>query len=623
VSDKPVDLTKFREAVEARRARQAEEAKAAALPVHDDDLIPDAGYDRSDQDKELDRVIESIGIIDAYSRWCGKSTPKVYSGQTESIKVSCPKPDHPDKDPSAWLNTEKNTWFCGGCQEGGDVYDIAAYNLGMPVPGYKTGAAFHELRRKMAESMGYTFVSAPGLSSPIPVAPEAEPEAGQEPEATAAVVAISDDLDADSDDWDDELIEFPTFDWRSIMQPQTFLDAYMRATHVDDVPEEYHLWNGLLALGLSVGRDVILYDRVPVYGNLFLCLLGNTGDGKSRSFSHLRRLLRTALPHKWDEPGSKGTHFVGTPASAEVLIHNFSKPVLDPADPKRISHYAPVRGLVEFNELSALTGRTSRQGNVLKPTLMEFYDMAPTVTTSSMTTGKKEAEQPFASVYTSTQPRALKELMRKSDSDSGFLNRWIFASGQPKQRIAIGGIKIDTTPAVKPLQDIAGWAGFGKEITWDAEAAELFTSFFHSTLHPAQQRDRQGFLTRLDLTMKKLILLLTVNIQQNSVPKEIVEQVISMYPYLIAAYEVPAAQIGNSQQVEVQDRLIQVIKTFQEKTGKPPSYRDIFLRIKRQKYPPDLIHKTLKIISDMGIVDPITTQAGKVGRPTVRYKYVG
>jgi energy-coupling factor transporter ATP-binding protein EcfA2 len=609
VSD-PVDLTKFREAVEARRQKQAEEA--AKVTQSDADLIPDSGHERTEEDKQLDEVIDKIDIVDAYNRWCGKSIPKIATGQREGIKISCPVPDHPDRDPSAWINLDKNTWYCGRCSVGGDVYDIAAYSFGFPVPDYKKGATFHKLRQQMAESYGYTFIKPPGMTSPVLVPPPVD-----EPEETSAEVIPL----VEEDEYED--IIFPTFDWHEIVQPQTFLDRYMQQTHIDDVPEEYHFWNALVALGLALGKEVNLYDRVPVYGNLFVCLLGNTGDGKSRSFSHMRRLLKEALPHKWDDPASKGAHVIGSPASAEVLIHNFSKPVLDPTNPKIISYYAPVRGLVEFNELSALTSRTSRLGNALKPALMEFYDMAPSVMTSSMTGGKKQADEPFASVFTTTQPLALKDLMRRSDVDSGFLNRWVFASGQQKQRVVIGGTVIDVKPAVKPLQDVHGWAGFGKQISWSKEAADKFTEYVTDTVFPIQKNDTTGFLTRIDLTLKKLVLLLTANVKQEQVPVEIVEQVVMLFPYLVAAYGIPAAQVGNTALIEIQDVLIRHIKNWTEKKGHGMTYRELYLRIKSKKYPPDLVHKMLKILTDMGLIEAVASNIGKVGRPTVRYKYVG
>jgi hypothetical protein len=627
VSDAPpVDLTKFRAAIEERRRREAEEAAAKSAtypsePGHDADLIPEAPYERSEQDRELDRVIDGISIVDAYTRWCGKSEVKVRGGQTEGIKVSCPVPGHADRNPSAWLNTEKGTWFCAACDRGGDSYDIAAFHFG--VSDYKTGANFHELRRRMAGSLGYTFITPPGVSHPIPVAPVSEPDPPSEPESTgepdgtaASVVSIAPPED---DDWE---IEFPTLDWRALVEPHTFLDEYMQCTWMDDIPEEYHFWNGLLAVGLALGRDATLWDRRPIFGNLFVCLLGNTGDGKSRSFESLKDLLVKALPHRWDDPNSKGIRVVQSPASAEVLIHNFSKPVLDPTNPKVVSYYAPVRGLIDFNELSGLVGRTNRQGNVLKPTLMEFYDASGVISTSSMTTGTKEAWQPYASAFTTTQPRALKDLMKKSDVDSGFLNRWIFASGKPKQRLSLGGFKLDITPAVKPLQDIHGWVGFKKDITWDEDASKLLDEFFQRRVFPAQKIDDSGFLTRLDLTLKKLILLFTANQKLESVPKEMVEKAIAMFPYLIAAYELPAEHIGNSLAHEVQQELLRHIRRYTT-SGKGITFRELGSCIKRKKFPPDLVHKMLKILADMGEIEAVTTNAGKVGRPTVRYKYVG
>lgn len=621
----PVDLTKFRAAIEKRRQEEAAKAVKPAYPsepTHDADLIPEAPYERSEQDKELDRVIDGISVIDAYRRWCGKSEVKVRGSQTEGIKVSCPVPGHRDEHPSAWLNTEKGTWFCAACDVGGDAYDIAAYHFG--ISDYKTGANFHELRRKMAGSLGYTFITPPGVSHPIPVppAPEADPggEEGTDGESdgpSATVTALHPE-----DEDDDIEIEFPTLDWRSIVEPNTFLDEYMQCTWMDDVPEEYHFWNGLIAIGLACGREVELFDRIPVLGNLFVCLLGNTGDGKSRSFTHLRKLLIKSLPHRWDDPNSKGTHIVQTPASAEVLIQNFSKPVPDPTNPKIISYYAPVRGLVDFNELSALVSRANRQGNAIKPALMEFYDGSPVIGTSSITSGKKEAWGAFASAFTTTQPRSLRDLMKRSDLDSGFLNRWIFASGKQKQRIAVGGTVINIDPAVKPLQDIHGWVGFKKQLTWDEDAVKLFTDFFHSTVYPLQKKDDAGLLTRLDLTLKKLILLFTANQRLDSVPKEMVEKVIAMFKYLVSAYEIPAEHAGGNLQLEIRDELIRHIKRFTD-AGKMITYREINHCIKRKKFPPEMVHKMLKILADMGEIEAQATNAGKVGRPTVRYRYVG
>lgn len=166
MTDQPLSLLERARQLQAQvNAERAAQTSAAPAPVAPQapqfapELIPDTGSDsvRTEDDLELDRILDGIGILEAYAKWCGKMTPKVGQNRTESIMVSCPKPNHADKNPSAWLNTEKKTWFCGGCQEGGDGYDIAAYHHGFPVPGYKEGAMFHKLRRAMGEDLGYSF----------------------------------------------------------------------------------------------------------------------------------------------------------------------------------------------------------------------------------------------------------------------------------------------------------------------------------------------------------------------------------------------------------------------------------------------------------------------------------
>lgn len=612
---------------EAARKQQQEKAQ------HEADLVPDEPYERSDEDREMDAIIAGIDIIDAYNRWCGKSKPNP-KGKTESIMISCPRPTHADKHPSAWINTDKQTWYCGTCSEGGDIHDIAAYHFGYPVPQYKEGERFHQLRRDMASDYGYTFTTLPGnvtvVSSPVPedgVVVTPEPHTEPDPELSAAdesegkssvdgavVIDLYEDLEDD--------IAYPSLDWRAIIPEDTYLRAYMDAACVDDVPEEFHFWNALLGLGFALGREVRLFDFVPVYANLFVCTLGRSGSGKSKARGHLDRLLAEALPHDWSDSHSKGVRKVSSPGSAEVLIHNFQKPVADPADAKKIAYYAPVRGMIDFNELSALVGRAARQGNVTLPTLMQFYDMEPVIATSSMTHGAKEAHEPFASALTTTQPKALRTLITKADDASGFLNRWVFAPGREKQRFAIGGIQVNMSPVVPFLEAILGWAGSFKSsemIQWSPEGAERFTDFFHFRIEPDKKNSDNDLIIRIDLLIKKLILLFAANRKEKTVSLQTVEDAISCYDYLIAAYKIPAGQIGNTLQNEVSEAIMGVVNKQYQLDKKGVTLNQIAKSLKRRKYPHDLLLKTADGLVKLGFLEIQKPKAGAVGRPTVRY----
>jgi hypothetical protein len=399
----------------------------------------------------------------------------------------------------------------------------------------------------------------------------------------------------------------------------------MKATRVDDVPEEYHLFHGLMALGLALGRDVTLFDSVPVYGNLFVCTLGRSGSGKSKAKYHLDRLIERALPYSGKDENSKGTKRINSPGSAEVLIYNFQKPVPDPTDPKKIAYNAPVRGLIEFNEMASLIARGNRMGSAIKPTLMSFFDMERSVATSSMTHGLKEASEPFACAITSTQPKAIKNMLGTADDSSGFLNRWTFILGTPKKRFAIGGTMVDVTPAVEPLSKILGWASTflaSEQIQWSQEAFTRYTEFFHSRIEPDKKASETDLITRIDLMLKKLVLLFTANERLKEVPLKSVERAIELYDFLIAGYNVPAGQLSSSVYSEIQTAVMSVTERYLKKTGRGMTAAELSRSLWRRGYNQVQLKNVLDAMVAMGTIELVTTKPGDRGRPSIRYRYV-
>lgn len=593
------------------------------------------------RDTTLDSVIDGLDIIGAYNQYANKGIVDP-GGRVESIKVRCPNPGHPDHNPSAWINTEKQVFTCATCG-GGDKFDIAAWHFGMPVPGYKSGRSFHELRERIAASRGYTVARSAGVTTVTEsvdahvldtqgategrVEPVSDPSVGPDgahielgpPVATfvdaplAAVTDIADHRAAPL-----ELVDEIALDWKFLTPPGTFLDIYMRQTIIDDVPEEYHFWNGLLAIAAALGRDATLQDLRPVYGNLFVCILGRTGAGKSKAKYLLDLLLHEALPYSITDPFSKGVLRANAPASAEALIWMFQKKIKDPSTGKEDNF--PVRGIVDYNELSSLVGRTQRSGNVLTPTLMQFYDMEPTVSTTSRTHGTELAVEPYACAVTTSQPKSLKGLLTTGDAASGALNRWFFAVGKSKPRIAVGGAMPDIKPAVKPLKDIQGWASMVKQISWSQEALDEFELFFRRTIEPTMKRDETDLLSRLDLLCKKLILLFTANMQHRTVQIEAIKQMEHMFDYILACYGVPGAQVGSTLQEEIRTDILKSVVNFQSKKGYGPTGRDINQLIKHKKHPLDVFNRTLKHMVEIEEIsgETVYSPTGK-GRPALRY----
>lgn len=616
------------------RTVESEISKPAlkSVPPVEEDLIPDVLGERTEDDIQVDSIIEAIDVLDAYRKWIGKEVDEKTTSLTEGIKVSCPIPGHRDSHPSAWLNSDNKRWFCGGCQEGGDLFDLAAIHFGYPRPDYKEGKTFHELRREMAESYGYRFKTIAGTEVIWKEEPAPESKAKtleQEDEEIgkaieeAAVTTLHEKDVADQV----ETIDYPTLDWKAIVPAGTFLYEYMEATSKDDSPEEYHFWHGLLALGHAVGRNAFLNDTRPVYSNLLVCLLGGTGYGKSRSRYWLDELIEEALPFTDNGLDTTGCKLVPVPASGENLINQFQHIASDPSLPAKgmPTVRTPVNGIVDYDEFASLLARASRQGSTLKQIIMNFSDARPRISTSSNTGGTFEAYKPFCSITASTQPKAVRPLLARTDASSGFLNRWIFVGGPRKQREVMGGahtrIHVDLTPSVEMLKKVRGWGAVERDVRFAEDGLLEYDRFVRKFVFPVQEADETDLLTRLDLTMKRLVLIMCINEHKTVVTKEIVQRCEPILDYLIKCYGILSAEIGITQMTEITSEILRHIQRIEESTGRGASARDLTLRMKRKNYSPEMIKKALETMVALDWIDIDKTKGP--GRPTIRYTAVG
>lgn len=572
---------------------------------------------------EIDAAIERMGIIEAYNRWCRK----MHVGHTtkkESIKVRCPHPNHADKDPSAWLNTEKNVYHCGNCEQGGDVWDLAAYHFGFPVPGYKEKALFRQLREKIASDLGYSIVH--GINETHVIRPGEGGEDGEDAEGSGdeepAPVALLPSGAAEQAQIEAFINRpSPTIDWKSIVQENTFLHEWMLATTVDDCPEEFHFWTGLMAIGFACGRNVVLADNPEVVGNLFVCLVGPSGAGKSKAKRHLRNIVGDVLPYDESNPLSSGTRLIGRAGSGEYLVGSFSAPIQDPSDPKKILGFAPVRGLVDYEEFAGLVATGSRAGSTLKDNLMDIYDAQKYLAGGSLTNGRRTAQDPFGQAISTTQNASLGNLLTTKDDSAGFINRWVFASGKLKAVRSWGSVEVNLSRPSEFLRNMYAWANRSKKVEMEPDALEAWDQFFHGKLHPTKTNAEErgsAMLNRIDLLLKKIILLLCANALQITVSKDIVERAIKLFDYLTDSYGVVQKEIRRTEEVDHGDFIIEQIKRITDANGKAPTKREIYLATKHKFSSYDACSKLLSNLVKLELVIEEAFKP-KTGRPSVRY----
>lgn len=608
------------------------EAKPEPKKDFDSDLIPQT--DRSSEDQQIDTVVDSIDIVEAYERLIGKMTPS--TKRAEGVMISCPLPNHPDKNPSAWINTDKKLWFCGGCQTGGDIYDFAAIYFNYDLANYKAKETFPRLRKQLAELYGFREIK--GIAGKVYlVDPPAGLANGSSPDVKktdniGSPTPVSDNVSAD-------ILDFPTpaalketlgnendlrIDWEEIVPTNTFLRSWMEACTVDDLPHEYYFWLGLQALGFAAGTNILLDDFHPVKPNLYICLYGKTGVGKSRSIIPFTQLLDAILPYKGDDPYSDpdGVKIITSPNSAETLLDSFVYTVLDPTTNQPIRK-AQVKGLLRIDEFSSIVSRASRFGSTLKPLLMDLYDVLNSnLSSGSRKSGDTIAKNPFCQIVTSTQPKAIHQFLRKTDAESGFLNRWILAFGTPRVApIAYGHIRMDTSEAERALKEIAIWTRTERMYSLEDEARTEWEQFFTDNLaaYKSGQEDLDTLASRIDLILKKLILLFAINEQLDQPTADTVRRAVALYEYLTVTYSAFGRDIIFNEVTSCQQKIISVVDQAQKKKKKYPTRREIN-RALAGKYETDVMVKAFRHLIELDMIQEIEPDKSERSAST-RYKH--
>lgn len=610
------------------RKMTAQPTVAPALDTSAD--APDPGDTELSADEQmLDNIINGLDIVDMYNRWCGKMEVRP-GNRKESIKCSCPNPAHPDKNPSAWMNREKGTGYCSGCNEGWDIWDLAAYRFGYPVPGYKDKSLFRKLRDSIANDLGYAKYTTGGKSTyqkqvspdPTPTNPadalsNEQPDAGVTSSTDSNVVQLH--LAPETEPEPEAAVKIASLPWRDLVGEGTFLAAWMAETTKDTCPEEFHFFTGLLAIGAAVGRNRTLADIPEVVPNLNVCLVGKSGTGKSRAKRHLRELLHAALPFDPDIPFPTGTK-ITSPGSGEALVKEFQYEQEDPLNPQAPRKPWPIRVLIEYDEMATLIAKGQRVGSSLKSALIELYDAPRLLVNVTMGGGRVVADRPFGLVMTTTQNRSIRGVLNNSDDAAGFINRWAFVTGPPKKPVSINTQELNFDDAMMKLKSVHAWASNHVALKFTDSAFALFDEFILQKVIPAKDKseDNSDILNRMDLLLKKVLVLLACNEKKNVIDDVVVRRMMLMYPYLCEVYGVVDMHMAESIAGEMAEAIHRAINMYYNRHGRFPTAREISQRLPVGKRDIEKLNKTLKLMCELGVISKEEIQ-GKRGPVTVRF----
>lgn len=365
-----------------------------------------------------------------------------------------------------------------------------------------------------------------------------------------------------------------------------------------------------------------MIDKIPVKGNLFVCIVGETGGGKSQAEKPLSMLLTMSLPYvrdDYDDP--TGVQIISGAGSGEAIIDSFHYPVKDPSTQSQV-RLGKVHGLLRQSEFSEIIKKAERTGSSIKEVLIDMYDCSEgtKVSTRTRSSGTREADSPYCSFFATTQDEALNTFLHKNDIVSGLLNRFVFISGLERvRRQAFAGRKLDITNSVAAFDRTLQWAYPGHEIDLaNSPGAAVWEDFFNK--HLAAPGAQPGIYARIELTLKKLLVLFCVNEHLTQPTEDLVNRVIQLYPYLRATYTQISQDIASDAISQCEQKVTEVCQIFEEKNLNPTA-REIYRRM-QTNYTTEDIKRALQNLISLGIIEELPPDTSKRGRPATRYRYI-
>ena len=510
----------------------------------------------------------------------------------------------------------------------------------MPIP----PAKFPELKRDMANDLGFQvttigakqYVRAREVEEdepdPAPTSDEDAPRrtftfatqgtaAPPEPRPLATVTALP--------SVDDETPAVPVLPWEDMVgNDETFLSTWMEDSN-DYLPSEYYFWLGLVAVGMGARDRIVLKDRDPVKGNLFVCLTGPTGIGKSRSTRKLQTLIREALPA--GEQGS-GVRWQETPLSGEALVDMFceierDEGMDDQGNVIPIVRHHKVAGIVPFSELSELVKQAAWSGSTLKDRLIAFFDCQPEVTARSRGAGSIVAKEPYASVLSTTQFKSIRTLLAQSDASSGFLNRWIFVGGNAERPPAFEFDMFDPTRSVVKLQEIDASVRHLQPfdppqfVSASQGAFDALEEYDRDYLWPLKATEDHELLSRAVVLIKKFSLLFAINERSDIVTGTMMARAIALWQYVEQMYAIIGSDLGVGEFDYCKKQIFKTIQDIKAKTGNGPHPKQFMAHMNKfhKDLSSELIDRVLKSMMKNGEVDQVEKQS-KSGNVSIRYE---
>lgn len=565
-------------------------------------------------DGAKDRLKSEANIVELYTKWFNPTSVGKDTGV--SCLVNCCNStahNRGDQNPTMDLASSSNTAICRGCDWTPDIVDLAAVAAGLAAPGTKcppesTGLAVMFACREAFPDMqdGWTADGQYRPAPPAPIIPEGDYE----------------DIELDEEELEHQRIatgQF-AFDWRDYFPAGTPGYNWMNTLggEATKPPDEFHFFNFLNMIALICGKDVALEDEPNVYANLYTCVVGPPGMGKSLADGYSEQVLRREYRFDKTDNSTRAVNIIGGAGSGEVLAkalhYEIPNPVPPGAAPGTRATVTKVGGVValgKYGELSHMAAKSSNSSSTLEPMMQALYDTAASHAGGrSLSGGEYYADDYFFSASTTTQIRRMRDLMGHQKVDSGFVSRWIFILGTIKpfkgrrKPVQISGLCFDARRLGLWADDIRSNHRGLLEIPGEIGEVPEYDGFLRDKCEPLELH---GMTARAGLLFKKLVLLLAINKKEPVISTETILTAQKLWKYCIDCLHFMEGTIDTTEASEEENKVQRYIESKQDTTSTGKMCGPTFSMIKRnmKKIDEYRLNQILKNKESLGLIQRV------------------
>jgi Protein of unknown function (DUF3987) len=258
----------------------------------------------------------------------------------------------------------------------------------------------------------------------------------------------------------------------------SFLDKYLRYTHKQESPAEFHLWVAMTLVAAAMGRKCFI-DRgyYKLFPNLFTILVAGSARCRKSTAINIGMPLLKGVPT---------TRVVSGKITPEKFIEEIA-----PA-----TGGVPPNILVHSGELSVFLTK-QQYGEPLIHILTDMYDCPKEWTYKTKNRGQVSLNDLFLCIIAATTPDGIAKGIPASALEEGFASRvlFIYQADTPRRNAIPVLTQEEIILGQELAEELATIGQLEGQYTLDADATKWFIAWYETMQPPADKR-LEGFWGR-------------------------------------------------------------------------------------------------------------------------------